>query len=74
MSLHLEVEHLGGEPVTIDLDDVRMILLESHQLGHGQGTVLLAPDPDLLFALQHAGAILPDVPLLWDSYMYLHPY
>ena len=26
MALHLEVEHLGGEPVTIDLDDVRVIL------------------------------------------------
>ena len=28
MALHLEVEHLGGEPVTIDPDDVRVILGE----------------------------------------------
>ena len=51
--LHLEVEHLGGESLTIDLDDVRVILGQLGQLGQGQGTVSLTPDPDLVPVLQH---------------------
>lgn len=54
MPLHLEMKHLGGEPVTIDLEHGGMILSESHQLCQWQGAILLAPDPDLLLALQHA--------------------
>ncbi len=67
MSLHLEVEHLGGEAVTVDLEHGRMILLETHQLGHREGTVLLAPDPDLLLALQHA-----EQPCLTCRYFGIH--
>ena len=51
--LHLEMEHLGGEPVTVDLDDVRVILGQPDELGQRQGAVPLPPDPDLFFALQH---------------------
>lgn len=52
--LHLEMKHLGGETVTIDLDHRRMGILQFDQLGQRQRAVTLASDPDLFLALQHA--------------------
>ena len=54
MPLHLEVKHLGGETVAIDLDHSRMAILQLDQLGQRQRAVALASDPDLFLALQHA--------------------
>ncbi len=53
MAIDLEMKHLGGKTVTIDLDHRRMGILEFDQLRHGKRTVTFAPDPDLLLALKH---------------------